>query len=280
MKILITGSNGMLAKAVIEQFKSEDILCLDKEKLDITDKNMVEDKVSSFKPEYIINCAAYTNVNEAERDAKLAIKVNYEGVKNLSDVSKKYNITLIHISTDYVFEGTLDIKYEYKEEDIANPKTVYGMTKLKGEKYITENLKKFYIFRTAWLYGDGKNFVKTIINLGKEKNSINVVNDQYGSPTFTKDLAEIIDKAIKYKIPYGIYHATNEGTTTWCEFAKKILKLANVKCEVIGVTTEEYEKIAKRPKNSKLSKNKLKMYNIYPRNYEEALFEYIRGNNI
>lgn len=281
MKILLTGANGMLAKSVINIFKSDNELhCTDLKTLDITKKEEVLEKVSKLKPEYIINCAAYTAVDKAENDYELAEQVNAIGPANLAIAAKENDATLIHVSTDYVFDGSLDLSKTYNEADIANPNTVYGKTKLKGEKEITKNTDKFYIFRTAWLYGDGNNFVRTMMKLGKTKEMINVVCDQHGSPTNADDLANIIKQSIDKKIPYGIYHTTNLGYTTWSEFAKKIFEYANLSCKVNPVTTKEYIEMMKiqqasRPYNSKLNKDKILKQGIAIPKWEESLKEYI-----
>ena len=201
MKILITGAKGMLAKAVINKLKDENqLICTDSQELDITDKNMVMEYVEKEKPEYIINCAAYTAVDKAEEEEELAEKVNSEGPKNLAIAADKYNCILVHISTDYVFNGDLDINKTYKENDKTLPVTVYGKTKKEGEDNIIQNSSKYYILRTAWLYGEGNNFVRTMLKLSKEKEELNVVNDQHGSPTYTEDLASIIKQIIDKKI--------------------------------------------------------------------------------
>ncbi len=299
MKILITGANGMLAKAVINEFKDCELICTDVSevtnnveninttsvnnfqavsKLDITNLEDVEAFVSKTKPEYIINCAAYTAVDKAEDEEELARKVNSIGPKNLSIVASKQDATLIHISTDYVFGGAKSIDEAYVEDDEKNPTTVYGITKLEGEKEITKNCNKYYIFRTAWLFGDGKNFVRTMLKLGEEKEEVNVVSDQHGSPTYTVDLAKVIHDAIEKQIPYGIYHATNEGFTTWYEFTRKIFEMENIKCKVNPVTSEEFPSKAKRPKNSKLSKEKLLNEGIHIPTYEDALKRYLQNS--
>lgn len=280
MKILITGANGMLAQAVKEKLKKHDLILADSEELDITNKELVLSKVKEIMPNYIINCAAYTAVDKAEDDVELAKKVNAGGPTNLAIASKETNSILIHISTDYVFDGELSLNKEYEEDDETNPVTVYGRTKLEGEEGIQNTLDKFYIFRTAWLYGDGNNFVRTMLKLGKEKDCLNVVSDQNGSPTYTEDLANIIKQVIEKPIPYGIYHTTNLGFTTWYEFTKKIFEIANISCNVNPVTTDEYIKIinkkqANRPKNSKLSKEKILSQDIMIPNWEEALKRYL-----
>lgn len=275
MKILITGANGMLAKAVKEKFKEEELICTDVSDLDITNKEEVLTFVANHKPEYIINCAAYTAVDKAEEDYELAEKINSEGPKNLSIAAKQNEATLIHISTDYVFDGELEVSKEYKEEDKTQPVTVYGVTKLHGEEAVKENTGKYYIFRTAWLYGDGNNFVRTMLKLGSEKEELNVVNDQHGSPTYSVDLANIIYQAIEKKIPYGIYHSTNRENTTWYDFTKKIFELSQISCKVNPVTSEEFVRPAKRPKNSQLSKDKLLNLGVEIPNWEDALTRYL-----
>lgn len=281
MKILITGAKGMLAKAVIDQFKDNNELILtDVSELDITDENNTNEFITRIKPEYIINCAAYTAVDKAEEDIELAKKVNSIGPKNLAIAAKKNDAILIHISTDYVFNGELDISKLYIEDDEIAPVTVYGKTKAEGEKNIIENCDKYYILRTAWLYGDGNNFVRTMIKLGKEKEEINVVSDQHGSPTYTVDLASIISQVIEKKLPYGIYHSTNEGFTTWYDFTKKIFEIANINCKVNPVTSEEFIRPAKRPKNSKMSKSKLLENGVIIPKYENALERYLNIENV
>ena len=282
MKILITGAKGMLAKAVINRLKNEnELICTDVADLDITDSEAVEKFVSEKKPEYIINCAAYTAVDKAETAGEIVEKINSNGPGNLAKVAKENNSTLVHISTDYVFGGALDINEIYKEDDEKSPVTAYGITKLHGEEQVQKNTDKYYIFRTAWLYGDGNNFVRTMLNLGESKDELNVVADQHGSPTYAVDLANYIGEAIEKKIPYGIYHATNEGFTTWYEFTKTIFEYANITCKVNPVTTEEYIEMMKvtqaiRPKNSKLSKQKLKSQGINIPEWKDALKRYLK----
>lgn len=281
MKILITGANGMLAKAVINQFKDNNELILtDVSDLDITNETKTNEFIKNIKPDYIINCAAYTAVDKAEEDVELAEKVNSIGPRNLAIAAKENNAILIHISTDYVFNGELDISKSYIESDKIDPVTIYGKTKAAGENSIIENCNNYYIFRTAWLYGDGNNFVRTMIKLGKEKEEVNVVNDQYGSPTYTVDLADIISQVIEKKLPYGIYHSTNEGFTTWYGFTKKIYEMAKLSCKVNPVTSEEFIRPAKRPKNSKMSKSKLLEKGVIIPKYEDALERYLKTENI
>lgn len=282
MKILITGANGMLAKEVKEKFEKEnELICTDVADLDITNEEAVEKFVEETKPEYIINCAAFTAVDKAETAGEIVEKINGDGPANLAKSAKKVGAKLVHISTDYVFGGDLDVSKDYKEDDEKAPVTAYGITKLHGEEGIEKNMDEYYIFRTAWLYGiGGNNFVKTMTKLGSTRDEINVVSDQHGSPTYAKDLTEIIYQAIEKKIPYGVYHATNQGYTTWYDFTKAILEKQNIQCKVNPVTTEEYIEMmkitqAKRPFNSQLSKNKLLAQGIDVPNWEDGLNRYL-----
>ena len=282
MKILITGANGMLAKEVREKFsEGNEIILTDVAELDITNEKGVYDFITKLKPEYIINCAAFTAVDKAEECYELADKINGDGPTNLAKAAKSVGAKLVHISTDYVFGGDLDISKDYKEEDSKAPVTVYGKTKLHGEQGIENNMDEYYIFRTAWLYGvGGNNFVKTMTKLGSTRDEINVVSDQHGSPTYAKDLTEIIYQAIEKKIPYGVYNATNEGYTTWYDFTKEILDMQNIKCKVKPVTTEEYIEMmkitqAKRPFNSQMSKQKLAEQGIIVPEWKDGLRRYL-----
>ena len=282
MKILITGANGMLAKSVRKRLeKGNELICTDVADLDITDEKAVSEYIKNVKPEYIINCAAYTAVDKAETAGEIVEKINADGPKNLAKAAKENNGILVHISTDYVFGGDLDISKEYKEDDPKSPVTAYGITKLHGEEYIEQNTDKYYIFRTAWLYGDGNNFVRTMLKLGETKDELNVVSDQHGSPTYAEDLANFIGQAIEKKIPYGVYHATNEGFTTWYDFTKAIFEYAGIICQVNPVSTEKYIEMmkitqAKRPKNSQMSKEKLKAQGIEVPEWEDGLKRYLK----
>lgn len=283
MKILITGANGMLAKSVKKRLEPEnELICTDVADLDITDEETVLKFVTQNKPDYIINCAAFTAVDKAETAGEMVERINADGPENLAKAAKENNSVLVHISTDYVFGGDLAVEKDYKEEDEKAPVTVYGVTKLQGEEQIQANTDQYYIFRTAWLYGDGNNFVRTMLNLGEAKDEISVVADQHGSPTYAEDLANIIGEAIEKKIPYGIYHATNQGYTTWFDFTKAIFEYTGTICQVNPVTTEEYIEMmqitqAKRPKNSQLSKDKLLAQGITVPEWEEALKRYLKA---
>ncbi len=283
MKILITGANGMLAKEIKEKFaQGNELILTDVAELDITNQEMVMKFVEKEKPECIINCAAFTAVDKAEVAGEIVEKINADGPGNLAKAAKANNATLVHVSTDYVFGGDLDVEKDYKEDDQKNPVTAYGITKLHGEEQIQANTDKYYIFRTAWLYGiGGNNFVKTMLKLGETKDELNVVADQHGSPTYAKDLSEIIYQAVTKKIPYGIYNSTNEGYTTWYDFTKAIFEYTGTICKVNPVTTEEYIKLmgvtqAKRPKNSQMSKEKLKSVGINVPDWEDGLKRYLK----
>lgn len=266
----------MLAKAVKEELKENELVCTDIEELDITNLDAVRLYTKKVKPDYIINCAAYTAVDKAEEQEELVYKINAIGPKNLAIATQENNAVLVHISTDYVFGGDKDTSKDYNEDDKKNPQAVYGKTKLAGEKFIEENCKKFYIFRTAWLYGEGHNFVRTMINLSKEHGEVKVVNDQHGSPTYVVDLASIIHQAMEKQIPFGVYHSTNMGYTTWYDFTKMIYDLEGINCKVTPVTSEEFKSAAKRPKNSQMSKSKLLKYGIKIPTYEDALKRYLK----
>ena len=283
MKILITGANGMLAKEIKEKFaQGNELILTDVAELDITNQEMVMKFVEKEKPECIINCAAFTAVDKAEVAGEIVEKINADGPGNLSKAAKANNATLVHVSTDYVFGGDLDVEKDYKEDDEKKPVTAYGITKLHGEEQIQANTDKYYIFRTAWLYGiGGNNFVKTMLKLGEAKDELNVVADQHGSPTYAKDLSEIIYQAVTKRIPYGIYNSTNEGYTTWYDFTKAIFEYTGTICKVNPVTTEEYIKLmgvtqAKRPKNSQMSKEKLKSVGINVPDWEDGLKRYLK----
>ena len=281
MKILITGANGMLAKEIKDKFsEGNELVLTDVAELDITNEEMVMNFVEKEKPECIINCAAFTAVDKAETAGEIVEKINADGPGNLAKAAKANDAVLVHVSTDYVFGG--DIEKDYKEDDLKAPVTAYGITKLHGEEQIQENTDKYYIFRTAWLYGiGGNNFVKTMLKLGEDKDDLNVVADQHGSPTYAKDLSEIIYQAVTKKIPYGIYNSTNDGYTTWYDFTKAIFEYTGTMCKVNPVTTEEYIKMmnivqAKRPKNSQMSKEKLKGAGIEVPEWEDALKRYLK----
>lgn len=280
-KVLLIGADGMLGGELKERLeKKYDVTETTIQTLDICDRNAVLEKAREVKPYFIINCAAYTNVDGCEVNYDLANKVNGLAVANIAEAAKENGSTFIHISTDYVFDGKLDVDKIYSEDMTPAPVSAYGKTKLLGEKNVVK-AEKYYILRTAWLYGlGGKNFVKTMLKLSETHDTLNVVADQHGSPTSTTTLCRIIEAIMEKEPEYGVYHSTNEGYTTWYEFTKKIMELSNRKTVVNPLTSEEYKKMnpasSDRPKNSQLSKDKLKAIGIVPDNWEDALAEYLK----
>ena len=275
MKILITGSDGMLGHDLADVLKGKHELILTTSKtLDITDKNHVIDFVSSQKPDMLINAAAYTDVDGCEKNQELAYSVNGEGVRNLAMACKKIGCGLVHISTDYVFNG--ENTRPWVEDDETGPISVYGKSKLEGEKAICEILDKYFILRTAWLYGvNGRNFPKTMLELAENHSKITVVYDEVGTPTYTLDLAQAISKLIETDC-YGIYHLTNSGSCSWCEFARYIFEIAGADIEVVPVTADEFARPAPRPSYSVLENRNWVENGFEPlRNYTEAIKEYI-----
>ena len=277
MKILITGANGLLGHELSSLLKDHTLILLSHSQLDISDSESVNKQIDSSSPDIIINSAAYTQVDACETNYDLAFQSNAIGPKNLAIKCKQLGIPLIHISTDYVFEGNEKKNSPLVENDKLGPKTVYGKTKLEGEKMVQENCEKYFILRTAWLYGEGKNFVKTMLSLSKKNKELKVVNDQIGSPTYAKDLAKAIKEIIEKKSDkYGIYHVTNKGEVSWYEFAKKIFEIKNIEIKVNPCTSEEFPRPAPRPHYSVLSNQKWIDAGFTPmRDYEEALNEYL-----
>ena len=262
INILITGSNGQLGSELKALSSNCNYHChfTDRDSLDITDKNQIELFVQKNNISHIINCAAYTAVDKAEEDQENADKVNHLAVKNLAEIAREHNISLIHISTDYVFDG--ENFQPYTENDPTNPKGVYGATKLAGEKAMQNiNPKNSIIIRTSWVYSSyGANFVKTMLRLGKERDELGVIFDQVGTPTYAKDLAQAIF-AIIPTINHEnveIYHYSNEGVLSWYDFAKEIMRMAKLECQINPIETKEYPTPAKRPHYSLLNKTKIK----------------------
>ncbi|MCM1368821.1 MAG: dTDP-4-dehydrorhamnose reductase [Candidatus Amulumruptor caecigallinarius] len=261
MKILITGCNGQLGNCLHLEFdKDPEIegIYTDYDTLDITDRAAVERFLDDNKFDYVINCAAYTAVDKAETDEILASALNTGAVGNLAEAALRHNTRVIHISTDYVFSGESFRPYE--ENDEPYPQGIYGRTKLEGEALLTSFCKDAMIIRTAWLYSEfGKNFVKTMLQLAETHDSLNVVCDQLGSPTYAGDLAKAIHQIVKHNTwKPGIYHFTDEGVASWYDFSKAIFEIAGKKIKVLPVSTSEYPTPAKRPLYSVLSKRKIK----------------------
>ncbi|MDU1006526.1 MAG: dTDP-4-dehydrorhamnose reductase [Clostridium butyricum] len=290
MKILITGSKGQLGNElkdiinkgyseigkVSECIKNSQVFDFDVDKLDITDLKSVKNVLNTIKPDVVINCAAATNVDGCESDEDFSFKVNSLGPRNLAIVCEEIGARLVQVSTDYVFSGVGE--KPLTEYDLTAPYSVYGKTKLLGENYVREFCSKYYIVRTAWLYGYvGHNFVYTMRRLGKEKDSINVVNDQIGNPTHANDLAYHILKLIETD-EYGIYHCTGKGECSWYDFAKMIIELSGEECIVNPCTSEEYKTPAKRPEYSSLDNMMLRnTVGDEMRNWQDAIKSFIEN---
>jgi len=274
-KILVTGSNGQLGSCIkikSKEQKTLDFVFLDSKGLDVTNSKQIDEVFSNNNFDYCINSAAYTAVDQAEDESDIAYNINTLGAKNLAEASKKYKVTLIHVSTDFVFNGQAQVAY--KETDITNPLGVYGSTKLEGEKEIQSKLSEYYIIRTSWLYSEFKNnFLKTMLNLASKMDALGVVNDQFGTPTNANDLSEAILKIIiSEKKEYGLYHFSNLGETTWYEFAKAIFDLTNTNIKLTPISTEQYKTKALRPKYSVLDKTKIiKTFDLNILNWEKSL---------
>lgn len=292
MKLLITGANGQLGRAlnILARKEGHEIINTDVASvvsseivpdvrpMDITSFHDVLQVLSSVKPDVVINCAAFTNVNACESEEELAYKINAVGPENLAKVCALNGARLVQVSTDYVFDGTAD--RPYVEMNPVNPQSAYGRTKQKGEALAAENLSELYIVRTAWLYGDGNNFVKTMLNLAKKGQALTVVNDQFGTPTSAMELGRMILELIK-KENYGIYHATCEGSTNWYEFAKTIFEMAGIEADLSPVSSDEYVTPAKRPAYSVLENQHYNSaYGTKMMEWKDALTEYMESDLI
>jgi len=275
IKVLVTGGKGQLAQciqSISNDYPSLDFVFLGSNDLDISNINEVEDYFGKNNFDYCINCAAYTAVDKAEEEQELAKKVNVTGAKNLAITCKNKDVVLIHISTDFVFDGTA--KLPYIEEDTTNPISVYGQTKREGELEITSNLPQYFIIRTSWLYSEfAGNFVKTMLRLSKEREELSVVDDQIGCPTYAKDLAEVILKIIDSQSKqFGIYHYSNQGEITWYDFAKEIFKQSKTEINLYKTDSKTFKTLAKRPKYSVLNTSKIhSLLNLEPIQWEKSL---------
>lgn len=261
MKIVVLGASGQLGsclKKTSAERNLTDISFPSEEQANILDKDLLDKLFSTEKPQYVINCAAYTAVDKAEDDVETCRKVNRDGAAYIAEVCKKHHATLIHISTDFVFRG--DVPKLLSETDPAEPENIYGLTKLEGEAAIAEILPEHYTIRTSWLYSEfGNNFVKTMLRLGRERDQLGVIVDQVGSPTYAIDLAnvvlDIVDSGNK---AYGVYHYSNEGVTSWYDFAKAVFDISNTQVILNPVKTSEYVTKAVRPAYSVMDKTKIK----------------------
>lgn len=257
MKYLITGVKGQLGYDIVRELEKRnehEYLALDAAEMDITDQDRVREVITEYQPDAIFHCAAYTAVDKAEDNVKACEEVNVEGTRNIAEAAREVDSKLIYLSTDYVFDGTKEGMYT--PEDPTNPKSVYGNTKYLGELEALKVLKH-YIVRISWVFGiNGHNFIKTMLKLAETHDEVSVVSDQIGSPTYTVDLARLlVDMA--HSDRYGIYHATNEGECSWADFAEYIFKANGKDTKVNHITSEEYPQKAYRPRNSRLSKDKL-----------------------
>ena len=261
LTVLVTGKGGQLAQCIeniAPKYQDLNFIFKSSSELDITNYDNINSVFNSIEPfDYCINCAAYTAVDKAETETQVAYDVNVLGSKNLAEVCLKYNVTLVHISTDFVFDG--DASQPYTEDSITNPLGVYGDTKLKGENAIVETLENFFILRTSWLYSEfGNNFLKTMLRLARERDEIAVVGDQIGAPTYAKDLAKVVLHLIESRnMSYGIYNYSNEGVVSWYGFANEIFKLCNSNIKLHKIETKDYPTLALRPKYSVLSTSKI-----------------------
>ena len=279
MVILVTGANGQLGQSLqfsAPNYPEIDFVFYSSAELDITNAENCETIFAKIKPNYCINAAAYTAVDKAESELEKAHSINVDGAKNLASVCKVNNTILLHISTDFVFDGTAS--EPYTEIDIPNPTGVYGQTKLDGEKVIQDTFDKFYIIRTSWVYSQfGNNFMKTMLRLAAERDSLSVVNDQIGTPTNAVDLAEVLMKIIQHCQSelvevFGIYNFSNEGQCSWFDFAKKIFEINEITIDLQPIPTSSFPTPAKRPKYSVLDKSKIKStFGIEIKKWEESL---------
>ncbi|SDD79376.1 dTDP-4-dehydrorhamnose reductase [Sporomusa acidovorans] len=277
MKILVTGANGQLGCEVAKQGREQELVLTDCDTLNITDGIAVAKCMRDIKPDAVIHCAAYTNVDGAETDEDAAFRVNVVGAQNLAAGCLETGARMVYVSTDYVFDGTG--RKAYREFDMVNPQTVYGRTKWQGEEMVRQILSRHYIVRTAWLYGEGNNFVRTMLRLANEQNTLRVVNDQIGSPTSTVDLATVIFKLLQTD-GYGTYHATCQGHCSWYDFACEIFRQAGKQVKVEPVTTAEFPRPAKRPAYSVLDNYMLRMTIGDPvRGWQEALQVYLKNHS-
>jgi dTDP-4-dehydrorhamnose reductase len=282
MKVILLGANGQLGKEFgnfLLGKEDVELYSFSHNELDILDLQKLVDKFQEISPNVVINCAAYTKVDQAEKEQTLAYQVNAIGAKNVSFASFKINAKVIYFSTDYVFDGIKGAPYN--EFDKPNPISVYGKSKLLGETYTKEHNPNHLILRISWLYGiNGSNFVKTIIKLSKEKSELRVVNDQVGTPTYTFDVVKQAWRLIQ-EDSVGLYHSANFGQTTWFEFAKRIVKKLNLNSKVLPIKTDEFPALARRPSFSVLDNYLLKLENKnIMRKWEEAFDEFVEKHKI
>lgn len=274
-KILVTGCNGQLGKAIQKEYESEaaELILTDVADLDITDNAQVLQFVREHKPQVIMNCAAHTAVDLCEEQWDLAYRINAIGPRNLAIAATQTGAKLMHISTDYVFSGDGD--HPYTEFDPVGPNSAYGKTKLEGERFVQQFAKNYFIIRTAWLYGDGKNFVKTMLKLSETRDNVSVVKDQFGSPTSAAELAKMMHH-LEPTENYGLFHGTCEGSCSWADFADEIFRLAGLPTKVNHITTEEYGSATRRPAYSVLDNYMLRLTTDFRMaDWQDAIREYM-----
>lgn len=279
MKVFVTGVKGQLGYDVVNELEKRGhaAIGVDIEDLDITDAAAVNKMITEAAPEAVIHCAAWTAVDAAEDNEEKCRQVNVNGTENIAKVCKKLNCKMMYISTDYIFDGKGTRPWE-PDDPVTTPLNVYGQTKYEGELAVRNNVEKFFIVRIAWVFGKGKNFIKTMLNLAKTHDHLTVVNDQYGTPTYTYDLARLLVDMIETD-KYGNYHATNEGGyITWYDFACEIFRQAGIDIEVEPVNSAQYAAKAKRPENSRMNKQKLVDNGFEPLpDWKDALKRYLKN---
>ena len=275
-KILVTGCNGQLGKAIQKEYENDEamLVCTDVGDLDIADNAQVMQYVRELQPDVIINCAAYTAVDACENAWDLAYRINAIGPRNLAIAAREVGAKLMHISTDYVFEGNAG--RPYTEFDAVHPVSAYGRTKLEGERFVQQFADRYFILRTAWLYGDGHNFARTMLRLAENHDEVRVVCDQLGSPTSAAELAKVMH-LLEPTENYGLFHATCEGSCSWADFAAEIFRLTGKATKVTRVTTQEYGSPTKRPAYSVLDNYMLRLTTDYRMaDWKDALQAYLR----
>jgi len=274
IKVLVTGAKGQLGTDLMATLTKEGIAAIgiDRDEVDLTDRDAVSNLMHHHQPTHVIHCAAYTAVDQAEREPELCERINVKATADLALLCAELNAVMVYISTDYVFDGSGDRPWEV--DDQPNPQTVYGKTKLAGEHAVKAVLSRYFIVRIAWAFGiHGKNFINTMLRLAQTQSEVRVVNDQIGSPTSTSDLSQLLVRMIRSD-RYGTYHATNEGFCSWAEFAQAIFTEAGLSTHVIPIPSEAYPTPAKRPKNSRLSKDSIDCFGRLP-TWQDALARYL-----
>ena len=280
LKVLVTGARGQLGTDAASILSLEyEVVALGRKDLDIADLDSVMSRVREIKPDIVVNAAAYTHVDGCEENVDLAYRVNAVGPRNLAIACLESNARLVHVSADYVFDG--EKGRPYTEFDRTNPLNVYGKSKLAGEELVKEILPRHYIVRTSWLFGEkGNNFVKTMVRLSRKRDSLKVVDDQRGTPTYTRDLVKVIERLIRTD-SYGTFHCSNNGECTWYQFAREIFRLMGIEVRVYPVTTEKLARPAARPKFSVLDNYMLRLtIGDSMRSWKEALKEYLRTTHM